>query len=135
MSRVLQAISLFILGGCVVYSNEPPPNYAPAFLYADAGCYWDDYYWDYVWYFDADVDDDLGPQDVVYVWADVYDTRSGYLEDSFELVPEAGVTWYSAWLGSSTWLNSTWPYYEVVLSAEDGDGAVSSVSLTPAPCW
>ena len=132
---MIRLITLILLTGCVVYSNKPPANSPPWFEYADGGCFWDGAYEDYVWYFDVDVNDDLGPGDVMYVWADVYDTRSGLLEDSFELAPEPGRSWYSAWLGSSTWLDPAWPWYEIVISAEDSEGAVGSVSLYAEPCW
>ena len=107
--------------GCVVHTsdNDPPPqapvNYAPILADAEAGCYWDPYYQDDIWYFEAGVDDYDGPYDVVSVWADVYDEYAGgvYIE-SFELFPTNNPhVWFSDWLGSSTWLDCFYDGYTV----------------------
>lgn len=126
--------ALAALPGCLVYTDNPKPvgNYAPYITYADAGCYPDDYYHDFVWYFDADVEDADGANDVAAVYADVYDSWSGEWQDGFELYPEGGVTWYSAWVGSSTYLDCTYPDYEVDITAEDIYGAIDVVTVIPA---
>ena len=139
MRQMLSVLLLASVSGCIVYSDggppAPPANSAPWFEYADAGCFWDGGYADYVWYFDADVDDDLGTIDVQAVWADVYDDATGELADSFELYPEVGKTWYSAWIGRTTWLDPAYPYYAVVLGAQDSEGAIGSTEVYPIPCY
>ena len=134
-TTALVVLSMFGLAGCFVYTDDPAPvpnNAAPFFTYADAGCYPDDYYHDFVWYFDADVDDYDGPNDVAAVYADVYDTWSGEWVDGFELYYEGDMTWYSAWVGSSTYLDCTYPDYEVDLTAEDIFVATDIVTVVPA---
>jgi len=132
----MRAFILFLLplSGCVVYSSSPPKNSAPWFSYADGGCFWDNGYRDYIWYFDVDVEDDLGPSDVAAVWADVYDNRAGIEADSFDLNPEPGKSWYSSWIGATTYLDPGYGAYEIVLSAQDYDGAIGSTSIFPVPC-
>jgi hypothetical protein len=130
-------LALLPLAGCIVYSDEPsapPVNTAPWFDYADAGCFWDNGYQDFVWYFDVDANDDLGPGDVTAVWADVYDDGTGDIADSFDLSPEPGKSWYSAWIGSTTYLDPSYPAYSVVLSAQDQQGAIGTQTVLPVPC-
>ncbi|MFZ5481792.1 MAG: hypothetical protein ACOZNI_33835, partial [Myxococcota bacterium] len=58
--RALTAAVLAALPGCYFVYEDPHPapvDTAPYVTYADAGCYWDGYYRDDVWYFEADVDD------------------------------------------------------------------------------
>ena len=123
-----------LLSGCLVYGDEPAPvrNATPFISYADAGCYPDDYYHDFVWYFDSDVEDADGANDVSEVYADVYDDWTGEWVDGFELYPEGGITWYSSWVGSSTWLDCTYSGYIVDISAVDIFGATDVVSVVPA---
>lgn len=116
--------------GCIVYDSDYDPdpynppvdyNYAPEIIDAEAGVFWDNYYYDDIWYFEADVDDFDGPYDVVAVWADVYDEYYGaeYIE-SFELFPTNDpYIWYSDWLGSSTWLDPFYDGYTVDFVAYD----------------
>lgn len=124
------------LSGCLVYTDgsDPTPNSAPWFEYADAGCVWDRGYQDYVWFFDVDVNDDTGADSVQFVWADVYDNRTGELVDSFDLQPEPGMSWYSAWVGSTTFLDPGYPNYEVFIQAEDPRGEIGTTSVFPPPC-
>lgn len=133
---LLPAFILALSAGCTIYTDEGGPdpgphNAPPVFTYADAGCYPDDYYRDFVWYFDADVDDPDGYLDVTEVYADVYDSWNGSWVDGFELYPEVGVTWYSAWVGESTWLDCTYDGYVVDFTAFDSYGASDVVSVIP----
>lgn len=135
MIRCAAALAAFAtLSGCFVYADTPhsTPNAAPAIVYADAGCYPDDYYHDFVWYFDADVEDWDGANDVSEVYADVYDDWTGEWIDGFELFPEGGVIWYSSWVGNSTYLDCTYTGYVVDFTAFDIFGASDVVSVYPA---
>lgn len=136
MRHLIQLALLLPLGGCIFYADGAPPpvNSAPWFDFADAGCFWDNGYRDYVWYFDVDANDDVGPRGVIAVWADVYDDGSGELADSFDLEPEPGKSWYSAWIGSTTYLDPTYPFYSVDLSAQDEEGAIGTQTVYPVPC-
>ncbi|MDP2306332.1 MAG: hypothetical protein Q8P18_09925 [Pseudomonadota bacterium] len=131
---LLASLAATALSGCFVYTDDPKPapNLAPAIIYADAGCYPDDYYHDFVWYFDADVEDYDGSNDVYEVFVDVYDDWSGEWIDGFDLLPEEGVTWYSAWVGSSTYLDCAYSGYVVDFTAVDIFGATDVVSVYPA---
>ncbi len=142
----------FALTGCVVYSDDydepdtvivyedtapPPPapvNVAPVVLAGDAGVYWDDYYYDDVWYFEAEVDDLDSPYDVVSVWADVYDeNRGGQYVESFELYPtDDPYYWYSDWLGSSTYLDPFYDGYTVDIVAYDSYDEFDYVTIWAA---
>ena len=130
--------------GCVVHdtSGGPPPttgggvtvetNAPPVITWANAGCYWDSYYRDDIWYFEADVDDPNSPYDVVAVYADVYDARSGAWVDSFELYPTSDpYYWFSDWLGSSTYLACGYPDYVVDVWAYDSYDAEDALSVYP----
>lgn len=139
-------ISLFAalsaaLTGCVVVPadpgpvNNPPPaevNYAPEVTRGEAGCYWDDYNGDYIWYFQGEADDPNGVYDVVHFWADVYDNYTGQIVDSFELYPTNDpYTWYSDWLGRSTYLSCTYYDYSVDLVAYDAADAYGVLTVAP----
>lgn len=119
--------------GCVVYANRGPApvDRHPEITYADAGCYWDAAYRDYVWYFEADATDPNGGGDVVEVYADVYDLTTGEWVDGFDLSPDVGVTWYSAWVGSSTYLDCTRPVYSVAITAVDATGLWDLATVDP----
>ncbi|MSP57103.1 MAG: hypothetical protein EXR69_16120 [Myxococcales bacterium] len=137
-------MGIWALPGCVVYTSphHKAANSAPSITYADAGCYWDaasgnnpDGYNDYVWWFEADVyDDDSGDDggdDVMMVYADVYDEYTGEWVDGFDLLPDGGVTWFSAWVGSSTYLDCSWPGYVVDITAIDYADDMDIVSVYP----
>ena len=122
--RNLISLGLVLLTtGCVVYTSdndtddvyyEEAVNYTPTVLDAEAGCYFDSYYYDDIWYFEADIDDANSPYDVVAVYADVYDSYSGTWVDSFELFPtNDAYYWFSDWLGSSTYLDCMYGGYVV----------------------
>lgn len=116
-----------------VYEEPPPINWAPEVIGAEAGVYWDNYYADDIWYFEAEVDDFDGPYDVVEVWADVYDEWGGgvYLE-SFELFPtDDPWLWFSDWLGQSVWLDPFYAGYTVDFVAYDAYDAMSAVTVVP----
>ena len=130
------AIALATLAtGCIVVDDDRPGgvvNYAPEILDADAGCYWDSYYYDDIWYFEAAVDDLDGPRDVEAVWADVYDEWSGDLVESFELYPTNDPhIWFSDWLGSSTWLDCMYYDYTVDIVAYDSFDDSDWVTVIP----
>lgn len=135
MTRIALAAAALLLPACMVYDSDrdgpPPGNSAPYVSFADAGCYWDPYYPDYVWWFEADVDDYDGPGDVESVWASVYDDYTGQIVDEFELYPDVGITWYSAWQGRSTYLDCAYLGYVVDVTAYDWAGAYDVVSVVP----
>lgn len=130
------AAALLASTGCVIYADdvEPPPppaNYAPFVEGAEAGCFYDSYYRDDVWYFEAFTDDPNGVYDVVEVWADVYDEYHGatYIE-SFELYPTNDPhVWFSDWLGHSTWLDCHYDGYTVDFVAYDSYGDYDVVTV------
>lgn len=133
----LLAFAPLFTSGCLVYADDGPPvhdtpvNVAPLVQSADASCYWDDYYQDDVWWFQADIVDGNGLDDVTGVYADVYDGETGEWVDAFELYYDSGNTWYSAWQGSSTYLDCAYYDYLVDFSAEDtaGPGEVYTIDL------
>ncbi len=143
-TMILAALPLLgTLSGCYVDVVAPGPgpvatDAAPRITYKDAGCYFDAAtpdnpmgYNDYVWYFEADATDANGAADVAQVYADVYDDPTGDWVDSFDLAPDQGVTWYSAWVGSSTYLDCTYPGYVVDITAVDLAGMTDVVTLYP----
>lgn len=133
LTRALTVLALAPLAACIVYETPSgePVNPPPYFTYADAGCYADDVYRDFVWYFDVDAQDAAGDWDVVEVYADVFDTWDGAWIDGFELFHEQGPTWYSAWVGSSTWLDCRYDGYVVDFTAVDSLGQIDVVSVVP----
>lgn len=142
-SRLFPLLAAGLLGGCVVYADDdddvivhdhpPAANYAPVVTWADGGCYWDGYYHDHIWWFEADIDDPNSPYDVVAVYADVYDSYSGGWVDSFELYPtNDAYYWFSDWLGSSTWLDCSYGGYVVDIVAYDALEASGVGTFYPA---
>ncbi len=123
------------LPGCFVYTDDPgpkpTPNAAPYFTFTEAWCEPDEYYHDFVWSFDADVEDPDGSNDVSDVYVDVYDAWNGEWVDGFPLDRIDGITWYSAWVGSSTYLDCTYPDYEVDFTAVDIFGASDTITVVP----
>jgi hypothetical protein len=143
---VLTALALASLSACVVYVDEPmdtgpiyvddvvvvdTSNYAPDVIGADAFVFYDGFYGDDIWTFEATVDDLNGPYDVVQVWADIYDeSAGGVLIESFELYPTNDpYVWYSDWLGSSTWLDPFHGGYTVDIVAYDSFNAFGYQTL------
>lgn len=137
MRRFLTSLVLASLAtgatGCIVYETDvnDVSNYSPTITWAEAGCFWDSVYGDYVWYFDTDVDDPNGPGDIKSVYADVYDSWSGEWVDSFELYKYGRYNWYSDWLQASTWLDCTYPDYVVDFVAYDYQGKSDLYSVYP----
>ncbi|MCP4807646.1 MAG: hypothetical protein GY913_33655 [Proteobacteria bacterium] len=133
----LGAISLTT--GCVVYTDdhhepEPPQyvNYTPYVSWAESGCYYDDYNHDFVWWFETEIFDDNGRQDIVGVWADVYSVH-GNLVDSFELYNETADpdVYFSDWLQYSTNLDCYNDGYEVDIVAYDTFDTYDAVTIYP----
>jgi hypothetical protein len=93
-------------GGTVVTNAAPYVDSAAAYVYYDG------YWGDDIWAFEAVVDDPNGVYDVIGVWADVYD--GPVLVESFELYPtDDPYFWFSDWLGSTTRLDPFWGGYQV----------------------
>ncbi|MCB9796810.1 MAG: hypothetical protein H6741_29265 [Alphaproteobacteria bacterium] len=138
MNRTFALLAVASLAsGCVVVTddNDTPPapvEYAPYVSYADAGCYWDDYNYDFIWWFEADVWDDNGQPDISEVWADVYDAR-GALVQSFQLFRETSdpAYFFSDWLQYSTALDCYYGGYEVDIVAYDRLGYYDAVAVYP----
>jgi hypothetical protein len=144
MTRLLAlATALAVTTGCIyVDDNDPPPpsapviiepvNAAPYVLDGFSGCFYDSYNRDDVWYFDASTDDPDGVFDVVQVWADVWDDRTGELVQSFELYPtDDPYIWYSDWLVSTTFLDCWYPFYSVDIVAYDAFDAYGAITILP----
>lgn len=135
MRTPLSLLAALTASGCFVYTDGPdhdaPVNVAPVVQWADASCYWDEGYRDDVWWFEADVTDGNGLDDVVAVYADVYDGYTLEWVDAFELYYDGGHTFYSAWQGDSTYLDCGYYDYLVDFVAEDivGEGEVYTVDL------
>ena len=126
---------LLVASGCLVYSSDRRPsppaedNVAASVDWADASCYWDDRSNDDIWWFEADISDNNGLDDMAGVYADVYDATSGEWVDAFELYYDGGQTWTSSWQGRSTYLDCDYYNYIVDFVAEDTVGAGTPYSL------
>lgn len=134
----LMALTLSLTSGCIVVAddNDPAPrpvNVAPYVNWADAGCYYDSYYNDFIWWFETEVWDDNGAQDVVAVYADVYDARGTFVE-TFQLFPEGPTPqiWFSDWLQYSTYLDCYYSGYQIDIVAYDSFDAYDAVTIRPA---
>ncbi len=145
MTRILIPALILALGaGCIFVDDSPPDvivvpsdpvvvNAAPYVLDAWAGCYYDDYNRDDVWYFEAYVDDPDGVYDVVQVWADVRDDYTGEVVQSFELYPtDDPYVWFSDWLSSTTWMDCWYGLYSVDIYAYDSFDDFDGVTILPA---
>ena len=116
----------------IIVETPAPVNAAPYVLDAFSGCYYDNYNRDDIWYFEGHVDDPDGVYDVVQVWADVWDERSGEMVQSFELYPtDDPYVWFSDWLVSSTWLDCWYPHYTVDIVAYDAFDSFDAVTVWP----
>lgn len=146
MNKILTtALGLALFTGCVYVDrddNEPrhddeiiiveQTNYMPEIYDAVAGCEWDAYNADDIWYFEAAVDDYNGLNDVREVWADVWDERTGEWVESFELYRTSDSrVWFSDWLASSTYLSCWNPNYTVDFVAYDRDGEYDVLTVVP----
>lgn len=136
------ALASTLVSGCIVVDADDDRcydcgthtvvNYAPELIDGEAGCFYDDYEIDDIWYFEAVVDDRDGLGDVTAVWADVYDEYNGELIESFELYPtEYGDVWYSDWLGRTTWLDCFYPDYTVDLVVYDSYEDTDWITVVP----
>ena len=135
---MLGGLAIMAASGCIYVEDEGSgpktvvTNSAPVVSWADGGCYWDSYYYDDIWYFEADVSDADSVYDVVAVYADVYDSWDGSWADSFELYPTNDpYLWYSDWLGSSTYLSCAYGDYVVDIVAYDSLDAYDIYSFAP----
>lgn len=130
----LLPLALLPLAACVIDEGPPAPqpNYPPTVVAAEAGCYYDDYNRDFIWYFTAEVQDPNGPYDVIAVYADVYDAYDNWV-DTFELYVEGGApdVWFSDWLQYSTYLDCYYGGYLVDIVAYDTHEAWHLVSVYP----
>lgn len=140
MTRLASLAALLALGtACVVIDRDngvdpdpwvPPPNSAPVVYDAVAYCTYDGYNRDDIWVFEATVDDPDGVFDVVSVFADVYDDRSGVLVQSFELFPtDDPYLWFSDWLASTTVVDCFYPFYSVDVVAYDAYDAAGAITI------
>ena len=135
------AIATSFAGGCIVVDSDVDDrccdtpvivNYAPEVLDGEAGCYYDSYERDDIWYFEGYVDDPDGIGDVIAVWADVYDEYDGSYVESFELFPTNDpYVWYSDWLGSTTWLDCFYPDDTVDIVVYDSFEDTDVLTLVP----
>ena len=142
LASLLGISVLPLLTGCVIEVQDVSSsngnnhyevyNDAPVIDYADAGCYWDNYNRDYIWWFEADVFDSDGYGDVAAVYADLFDSN-GHWVDGFELFQEtpAPELWFSDWLELSTYLDCSWGDYIVEFTAYDWSDAYDNVSVVP----
>lgn len=131
----LSALTICLLStGCYVsvhddYGSAPAKDTAPKVTWADASCYWDEGYHDFVWWFQADVADGNGAGDVEAVYADVYDHYNGEWVDAFELYFDGGNTFFSSWQGRSTYLDCEYYNYVVDFTAVDSAGEGPAYTL------
>lgn len=114
-------------GGTVAPSAD-----APFIRDAAAGCDFDEFNMDEVWWFEADVSHPRGPLEVVQVWADIWDDRADALVVSVELFPEEDpYLWFSDWLGTSLSLDCAYPHYSVDFVAYDTQEDWDAVTVFP----
>jgi hypothetical protein len=136
-----------LLIGCVVVDDGPdyvvttttttvwtPVNAAPFVSDGSASVFYDPAYDDDIWAFEAVVDDPDGVEDVIGVWADVYDEdNGGRLMESFELYPtDDPYVWYSEWLGSTSTLDPFYSGYTVDLVVYDTFEDLGWLTVVPA---
>ena len=144
-SGLLMGVALVLAPGCIIVDEGPSPssnpgggndavwtNSAPTIDWATSGCYWDSYYYDDIWYFEADVFDADSVWDVTAVYADVYDGWTGEWVDSFELYETTDPkVWFSDWLGSTTYLDCYYSDYEVDIVVYDSMDAYDVLTISP----
>ena len=117
---------LFTLAGCQIEVSPSYPgslnSFSVPYLIQDARatCYWDNWYNDYVWEFDAWIDNYYGPREVAEVWVDVY--QGPHLVDSIPLIPDYGNHWsinLIEWSETNLYCGNN---YEVEFVAYDWNG-------------
>lgn len=143
MTRLVSLAALLALStGCIFikevdrrdgFVDPDPPvftNFAPEVYDGVALCEYSAADFDDILFVDAVVDDPNGAGDVVQVYADVYDERSGQLVQSFPLYPtnDPGY-WFSDWLVSSTVIDCWYPDYTVDLVAYDHSDAYGALTI------
>lgn len=141
------ALAVAALTGCIIIDRDDPDtiivddpgtppvvvNASPFVFDGAAGCYYDAFNADDILYLNAWVDDPDGTFDVVSVWADVYDDRTGELVQSLELFPtNHPQEWFSDWLVSTTWFDCWYPFYSIDLVAYDTYDAWGVLTVVPA---
>jgi len=121
MDRIPALLPLLALAACIFPSSPPPApvNRAPVVAWAEAGCTWDPYAYDWVWWFDAEVGDPDGLADVWEVYADVIDEWNGEIADSFLLESWGDGYWSTEWFQYQTWLDCRYGPYLVEFVAYD----------------
>ena len=122
--------------GCALTVDDPWPgwlwNWDPIVIDGEAGCDLDASGRAY-WYFEAEVDDWDGLDDIDAVEADVYDEwRGGRLADTFELAPTYdGDIWFGEWPERGTALDCHYHGYSVDLVVWDVYDGYSVLTLSP----
>jgi hypothetical protein len=128
------AALFFVMNACYVHYRDVSGHHGQSIVFdAQAACYWNESYGDYVWYFDAWVDNPLGIHNTAQVWADVYfDNR---LVDSHQLVHDRAIGHEYHWfihkierLETNLWCGSR---YEVDFIAFDWDGGYDVLTVFP----
>lgn len=138
MNRALIAAAILSLPACIVYSNDrapAPANFAPVIGWAEAGCFWDERSYDWVWYFDAEVADPDGFADLTDVYADVLDDWDGRLVDSFQLEDYGGGEFSTAWFQWDTYLDCRSGPYRIEFVAYDIFDAWDVYATYPIQDW
>ena len=136
MKTIITLLALsFTATGCIVVTEGGPHttlNHTPTINWADAGCYWDNYYYEDIWYFEANVSDFDGVYDVVSVYADVYDTYNGRWIETFELAPTNDPSfWSSTWFADTTYTSCYYGGYEVDITAFDSFNDYDVITIRP----
>lgn len=128
---------LLMASSCHVTFDDTWPdwtwNWDPIVLDGAAGCEWDAPSHGYVWYFEAEVDDLDGYDDIWGVEAHVYDDwRGGRLVDSFELGRTADPWfWYAEWPEHTTRLDCHYAGYSVDLVVWDTYDGYDLLTIVP----
>ena len=143
---------LGVLGcGCVVHEQDGQVVTVPVVTHqsptivvidgapwVDAAAAWvsyDSFLGDFVWTYEAWVNDPLGPTDVVAVWVDVYDEwAGGYYVGSFEVFPTSDpFYWATSYDGWSSGLDPYWGGYTADVVVYDYVGSYSWVTIAVTP--
>jgi len=133
--KILAIAALFFaLNACYVhYRNISGPPGQSIVFEAQAACYWNESYGDYVWYFDAWVDNTQGFQATAQVWADIY--FNNRLIDSHQLFHDRTIGHEYHWfvdkiesLETDLWCGDR---YEVDFIAFDWNGGYDVLTVFP----
>ena len=128
------AALLFAFSACYVpYHEMPEYQGAPVVFDAQAACYWNDSYQDYIWYFDAWVDHSHGFHDIEEVWVDIY--YNGAFANSYQLVHDNLLGHEYHWFVHKKEFTETnlWcgARYEMDFIAFDHDGGYDTLTIFP----